>query len=365
MSGGVDSAVSAALLRQQGHNVTGVTMNLTGNEHVDWAERAADILGIPLSVIDLRRRFKADVIDSFVHAYKRGLTPNPCVTCNFEIKFGALLEYAMSHGADMLATGHYARITGSGEIASSAKNSLFAMTERRDKMTERHDSGFKLLRGKDTAKDQSYFLYRLTQRQLSTVLFPLGEMNKTDIQQTARELGLPQADLAESQDACFIPGGRCGPFIDEVSGGSREPGDIIDVDGAILGRHNGICAFTVGQRKGLKLGGMAEDEGDTQPLYVLSINPRTKSVTVGPRELGYKKLVQIEDLTWIKGAAPAKEFTCQVKIRYNSPMAQATAINGIEAVSVLFDEPQFAPAPGQSLVFYDGDECLGGGVISA
>jgi tRNA-specific 2-thiouridylase len=336
MSGGVDSAVTAALLKKQGHNVTGVTMNLTGNEHVQWAEMAAQMIGIPLEVIDMRERFRKTVIDSFVKSYAAGLTPNPCVLCNFEIKFGALLDIVIARGAEKLATGHYARI------------------ENR-----------RLLKGLDEKKDQSYFLYRLHQAQLELLTFPLGGMTKEEVKQIARDIGLPQADKEESQDVCFIPGGNCGEFLANIQGGRREPGEIVDENGRVLGRHNGICAYTVGQRKGLGLGGTSESASDTEPLYVLAIDADSKRVVVGPRDKGYSRSVKAVNPSWISGHPPTGAIRVEAKVRYNSkPAPAAVSLDGQNAMSVDFDEPQFAPAPGQSIVFYNGEDVLGGAVIT-
>ncbi len=365
MSGGVDSSVAAALLKKEGYQVTGITMNLTGDAHLEWANRAADTIGIPLESIDIQDRFRTTVIDAFVRSYAAGLTPNPCVVCNFEIKFGAFLEYAMAQGADKLATGHYARIT---EVNSKPK------TENREEENEElrltvngsRLTSYRLLKGIDSKKDQSYFLYRLQRRQLGHLLFPLGDLKKDDVKNMAREIGFPQADMKESQDVCFIPGGQCGKFLANMQDGRVEPVDIVDESGRVLGTHNGIRAFTVGQRKGLRLGGSAASEDDTEPLYVLSIDARARRIVVGPRDAGYKTTVRAIETAWITGQPPASSFQATAKIRYNSPGAKATVTTGDDnSAEVIFDEPQFAPAPGQSLVLYDGDTVLGGGIISS
>ncbi len=344
MSGGVDSAVAAVLLKKQGHNLTGVTMRLTDDTDVSEAEQAAASLHIPHEVVDMRTRFRAVVVDAFARSYRAGLTPNPCVVCNFEIKFGALLDYALSKGADKLATGHYARLGSSEEGGESRKT---------------------LLKGLDPKKDQSYFLYRLQQNQLQHLAFPLGELTKDAVQAMAVDLGLPQANREESQDICFIPGGDCGRFMAEVPGGRAEPGEIVDEAGRVLGSHDGICAFTVGQRKGLGLGGSAGSNGDTEPLYVLAIEAKTRQVVVGPRDHGYRDEIDIANVSWVSGIAPAGTFNASAKIRYNTTAVPGTVKpSGSGLYTAAFATPVFAPAPGQSVVFYDGDEVLGGGIIS-
>lgn len=317
MSGGVDSSVAAALLNEQGHDVTGVTMQLLDKASDESAKQAAAKVGIPHMTVDFRDRFKSCVVNKYIYTYETGTTPNPCVVCNDEVKFGALLDYALENGADKLATGHYARV-----------------------------QGMKLLKGIDPKKDQSYFLYRLTQNRLRHILLPLGEMTKGEVRAKARELGLPQADLEESQDVCFS--------VDMVS----EPGEIIGTKGNVIGTHKGITGVTIGQRKGL---GVAA----AQPLYVLAIDAPRNRIIAGPREEGFKSTIEIEGVSWIQGSPPAADFTTEARIRYNSPDAQASVkITGGDTAKIDFHEPQFAPAPGQSVVFYDGDELLGGGIIS-
>ncbi len=356
MSGGVDSSVAAALLKKQGHSVTGVTMRLTDEARVEPAEAAAAALGISLQTVDFRARFRAVVIDYFARSYRSGLTPNPCVLCNFDIKFGALLDYALAQGAEKLATGHYAKTAEARGTRHEAR-----VGSKEDQLT-----AYRLLKGVDDKKDQSYFLYRLGQKQLEHLLFPVGEFSKDKVKEVASDLHLPSADEAESQDICFVPGGDCGKFMSEVPGGRAEEGEIVDEAGRVLGRHNGICGFTVGQRKGIRLGGMAGAEGDTEPMYVLAIDASTHRVTVGPRFHGYRDAIQIGDASWISGIAPSGTFDAAVKIRYNAPpVSVAVKPTGAGTYSLVFDKPVFAPAPGQSAVIYDGDSVLGGGIIQS
>ena len=303
-------------------------MRLTDDTLVEPAEAAAAALAIPHTTVDFRNRFRAAVINTFAQAYKIGLTPNPCVVCNFEIKFGALLDYALAQGADKLATGHYVQVEGG-----------------------------RLLKGVDPKKDQSYFLYRLRQDKLSHLLFPLGKYTKDTVKEMARNLGLPQADTAESQDICFIPGGDCGAYVERVLGYKPESGPVVDTAGKTIGRHNGITRLTVGQRKGL---GIPAGE----PLYVLGIDAAKNEVTAGPRQDALKTKVSIDTITWVADAPPAGRLWAEAKIRYNGAALPVTvSLTGRDEAELVFDAPQFAPAPGQSAVIYDADVVLGGGVI--
>jgi tRNA-uridine 2-sulfurtransferase len=345
MSGGVDSTVAAALLKEQGHDVTGVTMRLLEVSPVESAEQAAETLGISHMTVDFFDRFKSCVIDRYKKSYGMGQTPNPCVVCNSEIKFGALLDFALANEADKLATGHYARIS---TVNSKPKTEKREEDSKRTRFTV-HGSRlaqYKLLKGLDSKKDQSYFLYRLGQEQLRHILFPLGDMTKDQVRDKARALNLPQAEQEESQDVCFST---------ELK---SSPGEIVDKSGRVIGMHSGISGFTVGQRKGL---GIAAAE----PLYVLEIDGKTNRVVVGERDEGYKTTVKIADMAWIAGRPPSPEFRAKAKIRYNSPESPADiTIGDANSGNIIFNEPQFAPAPGQSLVIYDGEVVLGGGIIS-
>ena len=344
MSGGVDSSVAAALLKKQGHDATGVTMRLTDDMSVEAAAQTAKILAIPHEVIDFRERFKTTVIDAFAEAYKKGLTPNPCVICNFAIKFGALLDYALANGADKLATGHYARIASAQSEKSEIKN-------------KKSETCFHLLKGLDVRKDQSYFIYRLNQEKLRHLLFPLGEKTKDEVRKIAGELGLPADERDESQDVCFIPDGDYQTYLEQPPGLRAAKGPIVDLEGRVIGEHDGIHTVTVGQRKGL---GIAAAE----PLYVLKIDAANNRVVVASREAVFRDSVNVTKIFWTAGAPPAEEFNAGVKIRYNSTEAPVTVkVTGVESANIVFEGPQFAPAPGQSAVIYDGAEVLGGGVI--
>jgi tRNA-uridine 2-sulfurtransferase len=347
MSGGVDSSVAAAHLKEQGHDVTGVTMRLMDVIPVESAQQAAETLGIPHLTIDLFDRFKSCVINRYKRTYATGQTPNPCVVCNSEIKFGALLDFALANGAERLATGHYARVIE----AEGAEEETEVEVEIKPVSSLSPQSSpppprFRLLKGLDSKKDQSYFLYRLRQEQLRHIQFPLGGMTKDQVRAKAVELHLPQASQEESQDVCFAT---------ELK---SSPGEIVDKSGRVIGTHNGISGFTVGQRKGL---GVAAAE----PLYVLEIDGKTNRVIVGERGEGYKTTVEIADIAWIAGRPPNPEFQAKAKIRYNSPESPADIkIEDTNSGTIIFNEPQFALAPGQSLVIYDGEAVLGGGIIS-
>ena len=344
-SGGVDSSVAAALLKAEGHRVTGVTMrlwstqNLNSNhgqtDSVEKARELTDKLGIPHHMIDLIDIFHNDIIADFCREYRRGRTPNPCVRCNRYIKFGALMDKVRELGADRLATGHYARV-----------------------IRDEKNGGYLLKKGADTAKDQSYFLSRLTQAQLSQALFPLGDMTKEKVRQLAGEMGLPAAERSESQEICFIPNDDYTAFLEKHLPDTGEPGPIINQSGETLGEHRGIHSYTVGQRRGL---GIAAAE----PLYVTAIDSGENTIVVGPRESIYSRELTASDLNWITGTTPDFPVQLQARIRYRHPEAEATVemIND-DTIHVSFAEPQMAVTPGQAVVFYDGDTVLGSGIIN-
>lgn len=340
MSGGVDSAVAAALLKREGHEVIGATLQLyappeTAPSAADDARRTADKLGIPHYVFDLREEFSREIIADFCAEYRRGRTPNPCVRCNRLFKFGRLGEKARELGADFLATGHYARI-------------------ETDKIT-----GQRILKkGLDPRKDQSYFLYRLTQEQLGFTLFPLGGLTKQEVKQIAIDLDLPAAARPESQEICFIPGDDYAAFLDNYDPSPARPGPIIDSGEKVVGRHRGLRYFTVGQRKGL---GIAAAE----PLYVTAIAPERNAVIVGEKAQTYADALTADNLNWISGDPPAFPLEIKARVRYRHPEAEAVVTpRGNDSVYVKFSAPQMAVAPGQSVVFYDGDRVNGGGTIS-
>jgi tRNA-specific 2-thiouridylase len=347
MSGGVDSSVAAALLVERGYAVTGVMMRLwheegggadhnrccTPDQMAD-ARLVAEKLGIPFHAIDMRAAFKASVVDPFVEAYAAGLTPNPCLNCNRHIRFGELLRRAMAMDAHFLATGHYARIA------------------RAD------DGRYQLLKGVDPAKDQSYVLSILGQAELARVLFPVGDYTKTAVRQTAERFGLPTAHKRESQDLCFLADGDYRRFLAERAPDAITPGPILDRQGQRLGTHTGLPNYTRGQRKGLGISG-------PEPLYVIATDPATNTLIVGTRtELGSDHLTA-HNVNWIAGAPPAEPVRAHVKIRYRAAEAPATVTPAAEASAhVVFDAPLRDITPGQGVVFYQGEVCLGGGVIA-
>ncbi|KUK27420.1 MAG: tRNA-specific 2-thiouridylase MnmA [Acetothermia bacterium 64_32] len=333
MSGGVDSAVCAHLLREAGYEVFGLTLWLwdpAGPKEnpccsVGAAALAARELGIPHETVQAHDDFRRLVIEPALRAYRSGKTPNPCVACNREVRFALLLKEADRRGIPYVATGHHARIVKEGGRAL-------------------------LLRGRDQVKDQSYFLYSLTQEELSRALLPVGELTKAEIKGIAERLGLTAARLPESQDLCFAPEG-VGELIPDAP-----PGPILDLAGRRLGIHRGLPHFTVGQRRGLGL-------SSPEPLYVVALDPGRNAVIVGPESALYARGLVARGLHWISGAPPGKRFECRVQIRYRAPAAPAqVALEGEEA-QVEFETPQRAVTPGQAAVFYRGEEVLGGGVI--
>ncbi|MGB9079935.1 MAG: tRNA 2-thiouridine(34) synthase MnmA [Desulfuromonadaceae bacterium] len=346
MSGGVDSSVSAALLKEQGYDVIGVSMQLydpiekipgcrvktcCSLDDVLDAGRVAKKLGIPFEVIDMRAEFKEQVIDYFIAEYAAGRTPNPCIRCNDLIKFDLLLKKATEMGADLLATGHYARISED---------------ERGRKW---------LLTGLDPAKDQSYFLFTLTQEQLQQIVFPVGQLEKTDVRRLASEYALPVAHKHESQEICFIPDNDYVKFL-ENHGVAQKPGEIVTVDGSVIGRHSGVHRYTVGQRKGL---GIAWQ----QPLHVCAIDTEKNRVVVGERRELATSTLTAARATW--SSPPAEtEFRAACRIRYrHKPAPCRVAMLADDRFEVYFDTPQTSVTPGQAAVIYDGEMVLGGGWI--
>ncbi|MBE3590329.1 MAG: tRNA 2-thiouridine(34) synthase MnmA [Firmicutes bacterium] len=349
MSGGVDSSVAAALLKEQGYEVIGVTMNLWPEDEpgvvqerggccglgaVFDARAVADRLGIPYYVLNFRDVFEEQVIDRFAADYARGRTPNPCLLCNRYIKFEALLKKARQMGADYVATGHYARVD-------------------RDPLTGR----YRLRRAVDARKDQSYALYALTQDQLAQTLLPLGAFTKPEVRRMAAERGLFVATKPDSQEICFVASGRYTEVVQARAPEGMRPGPILDLDGREIGRHPGLAAFTVGQRRGLGLQG-------GRPLYVVALDPERNAVIVGPEEALESEGLLAEDVHWIAGAPPEEPRRVQAKIRYQGRLVPGVvqAEPGGRA-RLDFDEPARAVTPGQAVVFYDGDEVLGGGTI--
>jgi tRNA-specific 2-thiouridylase len=334
LSGGVDSSVAALLLKEAACEVIGIHLRLWNTPDFEHqAHRAEDIcrvLAIPYHEIDLQKEFESCVVDYFCREYGQGRTPNPCVVCNHYVKFGLLLDKALSLGANYLATGHYARVDHSR-------------------------AGRRLLKATDTGRDQSYFLYTLTQEKLGRVLFPLGERSKDEVRQTAKRTGLPIA-AKSSQDICFISRKNYGVFLSQRFGAMS--GDIVDTQGKKLGQHRGIAFYTIGQRHGLGL-------ASGKPLYVIRIEPESNRIVLGPEEELYSQKLTAHKLNWISGTAPREPLTVRAKIRYKSKEAEATLFFRNGSVDVHFTQPQKAITPGQAVVFYNADEVLGGGIIDS
>jgi tRNA-specific 2-thiouridylase len=348
MSGGVDSAVTAALLADQGYDVLGITLQLydhgaavgrkgacCAGQDIHDARRVADHIGIPHYVLDYEARFRDAVIEDFAAAYLAGETPIPCVRCNQRVKFRDLLETARELEADALATGHYAR-----RVAGAA--------------------GPELRRAADADKDQSYFLFATTRRQLDLLRFPLGAMKKAETRELAARFGLPVADKPDSQDICFVPNGSYAAVVEKLRPGAGEPGEIVDLEGRVLGRHPGIIHFTVGQRRGLGLGG-------GEPLYVVRLDAAARRVVVGPRRALARRALTLRELNWL-GEMPLDGSGLEVEVKIRSaamPAAASLRSIGPGRAEVLFDVPQEGVAPGQACVAYRGDRVLGGGWIEA
>jgi tRNA-specific 2-thiouridylase len=345
MSGGVDSSVAAALLKEQGHDVTGMMLRLwsqPGKESENacctldsqlLARRVANKLDIPFYVIDAKDTFRNVVVDYFLDGYSRSETPNPCLMCNRHIRWGTLREHALALGAEYLASGHYVRL-------------------------QNDDKGnIQLLRGVDRGKDQAYVLHVLTQERLRQSLFPVGDYPKATIREFARKFNLPVAEKSDSQDLCFLSGGDYRDFLREYAPQTTQPGEIITSDGKVLGEHQGLAFYTIGQRKGLGV-------SSPVPLYVLGKIPAKNRLVVGQAEELGSRTAAVSDINWISGIAPREPFRAEVKIRYTAKEAWAEIMPiGADQAQITFDAPQRDITVGQAAVFYDGEICLGGGMI--
>ena len=347
MSGGVDSAVAALLTAEAGYDCIGCTMRLYDNADagispgrtccsLDDAEDARSVarrLGMPHYVFNFTEEFRRQVIRRFVDSYQRGETPNPCIDCNRSLKFGTLMDRAAVLGCERVVTGHYARI-------------------------EEREGRYFLKKALDGGKDQTYVLYMLSQAQLARLSFPLGGLTKGEVRRMAADRGFVNAAKPDSQDICFVPDGDYARVIETHTGAPAEPGDFVDREGKVLGRHRGIIRYTVGQHRGLGLGWH-------EPLYVLRVDAPHNRVVLGPREALYSRVLTAPAFHWISGASPASPVRCAAKTRYRQQeqpaWAEALPDGGVR---VTFDEPQRAVTPGQSVVLYDGDTVLGGGEIA-
>jgi tRNA-specific 2-thiouridylase len=345
MSGGVDSSVAAALLARDGHDVIGLSMQLYDHsgdtrfgtcctiDDLHDARRVAARIGIPHYIVNFERQFADTVISNFVSEYAAGRTPIPCVHCNGDLKFATLVERAGGLGAEFVATGHYARVD-----------------------LDPASGRYRLMRGADPAKDQSYFLFTLDQTQLSHAMFPIGDLDKTAVREQARELGLAVAEKPDSHEICFVADGNHAAFL-ERQGRATAAGAIRDLAGHVVGQHGGVHRFTVGQRKGLGL-------SSPIPLYVVGIDANANSVTVGPKDALERRDLTASRVNWIAGVAlePGTRVTARIRHRHQEAAAAVHPIASDRA-RVTFDEPQNAVAPGQAVVFYDGEIVVGGGWI--
>lgn len=337
MSGGVDSSVCASLLIDGGYSVAGVTLDLWGKDstaspEAEEAEKVCERLGIPHYVFEMREDFAGAVIDDFINEYINGATPNPCIVCNRKIKFGKMLEYAENAGYSKIATGHYAVVKKDG------------------------NGRYLLSKAADRAKDQTYVLYSLTQEQLSSVVFPLGGLTKAQVREIAESKGFSNAHKPDSQDICFVPDGDYAAFIEKYTGKISVPGEFTDINGCLIGKHNGLIRYTVGQRKGLgiSLG---------KPAYVVAKDTASNRVVLGDEEQLFYRRVLVRNVNFIPFDRLEGDMRVTAKLRYRHNEQPARIIPDENGVIVEFDEPQRAPSPGQSAVFYDRDTVVGGGII--
>jgi len=347
MSGGVDSSAAAALLLEQGYDVVGITLKLWPQDCVSRAEdkccgpqavmdarSVSHKLGIPYYLVDEAEDFQKQVINYFAEEYKAGRTPNPCVMCNEKLKFGTLINRARQLGAEYVATGHFARIEKQPETGR-----------------------YLLKRGKDSKKDQSYFLFSLRQEQLARSIFPLGELTKNDTREIARESHLKTADKEESMEICFVPDKDYGKFLQQAKLVQKHEGEVVDLHGRVLGRHDGIEFYTIGQRKGLGI-------SSPKPLYVVELDAASNRVIVGDESQLDRDEFRVERCNWIAFEQPPESFDATVKIRYNHPGARATVRPQADgSAKIKLKDPQRAITPGQACVFYGDDLVIGGGWI--
>ncbi|WND02732.1 tRNA 2-thiouridine(34) synthase MnmA [Temperatibacter marinus] len=349
MSGGVDSSVCAALLKEEGYDVVGITLQLydhgiaiqkkgacCAGQDIHDARRVSEMLDIPHYVLDYENRFKEQVMEDFADSYIKGETPIPCVKCNQTVKFKDLLDTAKDLGADCMATGHYVQRS----LIENGKSTM--------------------LRGADMGKDQSYFLFATTQEQLDFLRFPLGHMDKAETRRHADRFGLIVADKPDSQDICFVPEGKYISVIERMRPGALKAGDIVDIDGNKMGEHDGIVKYTIGQRRGLNIGGTVD------PLYVVKLDPKTNQVIVGPKEALETSEILIKEMNWLGEDVPEEGLKVSAKVRSTRPGKTATLKLGKMGMArIILDEPEAGVAAGQAAVFYREDRLLGGGWINA
>ncbi len=346
MSGGVDSSVAALLMTKKGYECIGCTMKLYANEDIELcrdntccslddvedAKAVAKRLGMPHHTFNFKEKFRETVIDDFINCYEHGMTPNPCIQCNKHMKFDELYRRGQILGCDKIVTGHYVRI-------------------------RKTDKGYQLLKAMDPNKDQSYVLYNMTQEELAHTEFPLGELTKDEVRRIAESNGFINANKPDSQDICFVPDGDYVGALKRFTGKEYEPGQFVDTNGNVLGKHKGIVSYTIGQRKGL---GIAYEH----PLYVVELDVPNNKVILGKNEDLFSKEALVENINWIDPEDDRTEIRCKAKVRYRMT-EQPCVVKKIDATKalVIFDEPQRAITPGQSAVFYEDEVVLGGGTI--
>lgn len=362
LSGGVDSSVSAALLQKAGFDVSGVfikvwqpDMALTGG--CTWREDRLDAmrvcakLGIPFYTLDLEKEYKKDVVDYMIREYKAGRTPNPDVMCNKYVKFGGFFDWAVKRGADFVATGHYARATQVKSKKLKVERKLY-----------KHDKLYELLTGYDSNKDQSYFLWTLTQKQLSKTLFPVGDWEKPEVRKLAKKFGLLTAEKRDSQGLCFIGKVDMADFLKNFI--KEKPGDVLNEDGEVIGRHTGVFYYTIGQRHGFTI---IKRQTAEKPYFIIAKNLKNNTLTVSHNPVTEKEIsskeIKLKNVNWIAGIKPDFKKEYSARIRYRQLLEKCHLVYRGKTLMVLFKNAQKSPTTGQSAVFYDGEVCLGGGII--